>query len=245
MEIVLAAPPSYYEQAVKTGFKTMLLSYKTAENGVLYKPAEVSPSKYGMINFELKKIDNRISDLIINECRKYNISGAALSCEQVSNTSGKFVCDICSRLGREGISVYVPSSFPQSCIGIRMYDSCITGGSYEDYLKSTKQKNGATALLIDIMCCDFLLPSKSGVGRDLSQAEYNSIRTSTEHKSYFSKELYTNYFWYRKNGDIHFILYDTSMTIRQKLLAAKSFGIDACFLYYPQVSGMLTSILGK
>jgi spore germination protein YaaH len=89
---------------------------------------------------------------------------------------------------------------------------------------------------------DFTLPAVSGVGRDLSNAEFRGLIDRYNPKSFFSPELMVNYFTYHDGSGTHFLLHDNAESLRRKLSAVSDAGIRYALLFYPRVADIFGDI---
>ena len=103
---------------------------------------------------------------------------------------------------------------------------------------------GRVALAVERAAEDFFLPSPTGQGMPLTREELQERLEERAPSVFFSSELCAHYFTYmsRQNG-AHFVLFDDAGSIRKKLQTARSLGITAAVLAYPQVDDLLEEIL--
>ena len=76
----------------------------------------------------------------------------------------------------------------------------------------------------------------------LDQAKLRELLRRSGSPTFFSEELMTNYFSFRRGKEIRFVLFDNAESLSRKLRLADSMGIREAFLHYPAVRAFLPKI---
>lgn len=98
----------------------------------------------------------------------------------------------------------------------------ISGGTYEEYLASMREKYGKNLCLwLSPIYRKFFLPDYTGQGVMLSPEELENIKKS--HRSFFSSALCTNYIFLPEPPTV--ILFDDEASLKKKAELAQKFDI--------------------
>lgn len=152
-----------------------------------------------------------------------------------------------SRLSRclnaRWMRLYCPAAFPAEGATL-LIGTGISGGSLRILLEENINRYGTAHLALDLerVRMDFPLPCPSGCGTPLTHAELLALRQKHSASAYFSRELMANYFTYPTENGTHFVLFDDTETLRQKVRLAQSLGIREAFIMYPEVADILPEL---
>ena len=84
--------------------------------------------------------------------------------------------------------------------------------------------------------------SGCGEGRPLPVGELDSLMEREQPSVFYSSDLCAKYFTYTREGESHFVLFDDAATLRRKLQAGQSLGIETAFLMYPEAEDLLPAL---
>ena len=210
--------------------------------------AEGSDPKGGVMAVDFSEPFQRsaavsLSEAIVRECLRRSFSGIFLDTpKSCSHDHRAAALTVAEKASSAGIAIYISHRIHSNTCGAKaVIGTAVSGGSFTGYISSAIQKYGAEniALEADLIMSDFTLPDRSGSGRELRSEEFKKLYSAYGRNSFFSKELMAYYFTYTSNGKTHFVLYETSQSIRAKLSAANKMGINTAFLYYPDFNGKI------
>lgn len=246
IHLIAACPPEYIRPASSKGLHCAHMCYKICRDGRLYIMENADP-RGGIMAIDCHEPCDRhthhsLSESIIRECEKRSFSGIFLDIPERIPVLSELASVICDTAAKIGICVFIPFCAADSRRGAKVViSSAVSAGTYEGLLSSAINKFGADNLAIEIQLirAEFALPDRSGKGRELTQRELKNLHTSYGRNAFFSKELCAYYFTYTRNGKAHFVLYENSRSIKQKLSIAEKMGITTAFAYYPDFTGIL------
>ena len=245
LRIIAACPPEYVSSASAKRLAIAHMCYRVCRDGRLYM-AEGAEPKGGIMAVDFSEQFQKpaipyLSEAIIRECLRRSFSGVFLDAPKFSAPDNRAAAlAITEKASSIGITVYISSHSYSKSRGLKaVIGTAVSGGTFAGYLSSAVQKYGAENLAIeaDLIMSDFILPDRSGKGKSLTKDEFKTLYSGYGKNSFFSKELMAYYFTYHANGKTHFVLYETSQSIRAKLSAANKMGISTAFLYYPDFNG--------
>lgn len=146
---------------------------------------------------------------------------------------------------RLGAKIYISSEVKSDAGCIRIVSTAVSGGTLSDMLSGYVSKYGADniAAAAELVRSDFTLPAFSGSGRELSLSDTQELIQKYRTPSFYSTELETNYFNYRKDGNLHMVLYDNGRSLKRKISLAQSLGISECFLSYSETKSIIENII--
>lgn len=143
-------------------------------------------------------------------------------------------------LRQGGRRLYVPERFavPEASI---LIGTAISGGTLRECLSEATARYGAERIALDMerLAMDFILPCRSGEGTPLTREELSALRERVGAAVFFSEELCADYFSFRQDGRMHFVLFDTAETLRYKLRLGRERGIETAFFMLPEVEDLL------
>lgn len=182
---------------------------------------------------------------IVAECVKRGFQRVLADFETNPYSSDRlsFLSRLSARLSARGMALYCPLSLPAEGAAL-LVGTGLSGGSLRALLEETACRYGAERLALDLerVMMDFPLPCPSGCGTPLTHAELLALRQKHSASAYFSRELMANYFTYPTENGTHFVLFDDTETLRQKVRLAQSLGIREAFIMYPEVADILPEL---
>ena len=242
MQIYLAVAPRDYIKAGEHGNLAMM-AYKIDQAGKLKSlPLNVN-SRGGIMVVDdsgctAGGLDKTLPDQIAKECIQRGYQGVLLDFENLKpDQVGEQLAGLAMQLLAKKVTVYAAAGFADCSpvIGV-VVSSAVSGGSYREYLAEQCAKYGAGRIALDLerVCTDFVMPSRDGVGKNLTPEEFAQI--SGAQLPFYSKELCANYFSHRgADGSAHFVLFDDGNTLKEKLNIAAELGINTAIMLYPEV----------
>ena len=124
--------------------------------------------------------------------------------------------------------------------------SALSGGTLRERLEEAAGRFGAgrVVLAVERTAEDFFLPAPRGRGVPLARAELKRRMDALRPPVFFSGELCAHYFTYmsRQTG-AHFVLFDTAVSIREKLKLSRACGVTRAVLAWPEVDDILQDIV--
>ena len=182
---------------------------------------------------------------IVCECARRHFRGVLADFETNPYSSDRlsFLSRLSARLSARGMALYCPLSLPGEGAAL-LVGTGLSGGSLRALLEETACRYGAERLALDLerVMMDFPLPCPSGCGTPLTREELLALREKHPSSVYFSRELMANYFTYLTENGTHFVLFDDTETLRQKVRLAQSLGIREAFIMYPEVADILPEL---
>lgn len=185
---------------------------------------------------------------VLRECSVRGYSGVICNFDRPHPLLGQIVATLQPMLERQRKNLYTSEAYAQRDPAIRvLIPSALSGGSLRQRLREAADRYGPdrVVLAVERVAEDFYLPSPTGQGIPLTQAELQTRIQERAPSIFFSGELCAHYFTYmNKQSGAHFILFDDAASIRQKLQVAQQLGIRQALLAYPDVADLLGDILG-
>ncbi len=252
-QLILTAPPFAVRQASTYGLPVGHIAYRIGPGGRLMRANIPLDLRGGLMVLDGSSNDghgdiNSLCQQIIRECTARSFDGIILDFEKSQNTLLiQLVSRISPLLFRRGWPVYVTEEFAAFSNQTRVIiPSALSGGSLQKRLIEATQRYGAdrVALGVQRTAEDFPLPSPDGCGKALSREELNNMIRQRGASIFFSDELCTHYFTYmsRQSG-AHFVMFDNAASIRKKIQIARSMGLRACILTWPEVDDILPTLI--
>jgi hypothetical protein len=235
VNIYLAAGPDDLEEADKTGFPTAQMVYAAGPDGRLFRREDAPEIRGGIAVVDCRNAGSpeRLAAELAGECRDRNLDGAALE-----NASPR---QIRAAVGA-GLRIFAGEDAAAGTGAVALISTALSGGSLEMRLREARERFGAIAAEAELTRMNFTLPERSGSGKKLEPPELRRLLTLSGGRSFFSEELMTFYFSYRRGRDIHFVLYDNAESMSRKLRLLSALGVQEAFLYYPRVRAILPHI---
>jgi len=252
ISVILASPPEYIGEAAKTGLATAVMAYRIGRGFHLYRTD--LPQKQGgdyMVIDDLGFYDNgqprALASEIVRECIMRSYRGVILNTrESLIKIMLPLAGALADMVEANSLTLWLPPYMASKNNARILIGTALSGGTLVRHFADAGDSFGTHRLTLDIerIRSDFTLPSPTGAGINLSEDELSSIINKYRPATFFSKDLCTSYFSYRNGGETHFVLYDSALSIRNKLEIAAKSGIKSAFLYYPEVREILKDIIG-
>lgn len=185
---------------------------------------------------------------VLRECTRRKYAGVLLDFETAPTpTLQTLVSALDEILNKRKLALYLPQSYArQSKQGTVLIGTAVSGGNFTQYLREQLDLyHGRIALDVERLQMDFTLPATKGVGVPLTGQEVTALRQTHAPGVFFSQELCTRYFTYQSQGETHFVLFDDSETLQQKIQLGDSMGIQAGFLVLGEVEDLLPGLLRR
>ncbi len=253
--LILTAPPSAVRDAASYGLPIGHMAYRVGAGAHLLRANIPINLRGGLMVVDGGGFDGRgdagaFCQQVIRECSARSFDGVILDLEgRPHPLLGQIVNRLGAQLARRGWPLYVTEEYAGFSAQARVIiPSALSGGSLSKRLSEAIDRFGPerVALGVQRTAEDFTLPSPGGGGVPLSQEELSRRIASRGASVYFSDELCAHYFTYmsRQSG-AHFVLFDNAGSIRKKIQTARSLGLCACILAWPEVKDILRQILGN
>ncbi len=251
---ILTAPPSAVQAASPYGLPIGHMAYRVGPGGKLLRANMPIDLHGGLMVVDGGGFDGTMDaavfcQQVLRECSARGFDGVILDFEGGPRPP---LVQMAGRLGplleRRGWSLYVTEEYA-GCAGNAnvVIPSALSGGSLHQRLIEAQERYGPdrVALGIQRSAEDFTLPAPTGSGVPLTREELARRIASRGGPTFFSNELCAYYFTYMsRNSGAHFVLFDNAASIRKKLQIARSLGLRACLLAWPEVKDILDDILG-
>lgn len=166
---------------------------------------------------------------ILRECQARGFQGAVLDFDSLLPPLEQLAVHLEGEFSRRGWTLYVPERYAHRISrGRVMISSALSGGSLRQRLEEAVERLGKerVALALERVAEDFFLPSPTGSGQPLTQAELSERMAQLHPSVFFSADLCARYFTYmsRESG-AHFVLFDDGDTLCRKAEVARELGI--------------------
>ena len=184
---------------------------------------------------------------VLGECRRRGYRGIVCDFEGMpSDVLGRTAEILARNCAAQGWGLYVPEPYAPRAPGSRvLIPSAVTRGTLERRLREAAERYGPhrTALAVEWVREDFPLPA-AGRGEPVDREALDEMLRRLQPATFFDRGLCAHYFTYMAGPQAHFVLFDTSRSIRAKLEAAKRVGLAAALLPQPEVEEHLEEIFG-
>lgn len=252
-KLILTAPPAAARAATAHGLPVGHMAYRVGPGAHLLRANIPINLRGGLMVVDGSGFDGRgdpgpFCQQVIRECSARGFDGVILDFEGRPNPLlGQIAGRLGSLLSRRSWPLYVTEEYAGSSDQARVIiPSALSGGSLAQRLSEAVERYGAERVALGVQRAaeDFTLPAPSGSGVPLTREELSRRIQSRGAAVFFSDELCAHYFTYmsRQNG-AHFVLFDNAGSIRKKLQIARSLGLCACILAWPEVEDILDQIL--
>lgn len=254
INLYLAVPPEHTDSAAAKGLPIAHMIYRIGRGLHLYRADQALRVQGGLmaiddIGFAGGGSVSVLTNEIIRECRARNYRGIVLNLSQNPPPLLMALTEYLTKCAQENhLQLFVPEHLAYASPNSKvLICTALSGGTLSGHLQTAIETYGHSRVCLEIerVRMDFTLPARDGQGKPLSQQEIRTITARYRPTSFFSKELCTYYFTYKSGGESHFVLYDNTNSIRRKLQMGESLGIDAAFLFYPQVEDILSGITNR
>lgn len=182
---------------------------------------------------------------IVQECRMRGAAGVLADWEELSPPLWRLTQYLSQELPRFGLQLFVPegcgSLSEQSRV---LISSALSGGTLETRLREALSRWGSqrTALALERVQKDFILPCPDGQGRELDTNALQTFIRQRRPSIYWSEEYRARYFTYHDGARVHFVLFDDGPTLVKKLELAKQLGIRHIIVPWREISGQGTEV---
>lgn len=251
-KIVLATPASLYAAAAETGAAVAHMTYRIGRGLQLFRARGTARHRGGLMVIDTRALSGGgpiatlVSEIVL-ECRQRAHTGVVLdSAERTDRVQRSLVRVLAPAAREEGLTLYVqPVLADASDSAVILTQTALSGGILKEHLELAVRQYGAArvALEIERVHMDFTLPARTGMGRELTLAEFTALYNRLRPKSFFSADLCAYYFNYHDSDGTHFVLYDNADSIKRKLLIADGLGIEKAFLYFPRIRDLIPKLL--
>ncbi len=184
---------------------------------------------------------------VINECLQRRYAGVMLSCSDgIDDSRITFLQHLENALQRWQRQLYVPEPYAHhTSHATVLIGTALSGGSLQEHLSHAAEEFGGARLALDLqrLMMDFVLPSPSGEGKDITLQQLTARQAGRS--VFFSPELCARYFTYRNKNGTHFVLFDDAETIRQKCAIGAALGITEGFLLWREVEDIANAIFAE
>ena len=244
MKLILASPPELEKEAAGTGLPPARMRWRISGGGLHAAPGE----RGGIMAVDARELgekDNpeRLCRVLEGERRRGGFGGILFDAGERTRETGR----LAACLEGNGCPVYLTERAAEGTKrGIALTETAISGGTLERHLRETLERFGPGRVALDIerVRMEFILPERSGKGRNLTAQELSDLLARFRPRVFFSGELCANYFTWRDGKGTRFVLFDTAGTIRRKLELSEKLGIGEAFLFYPEVKDILGELRG-
>ena len=184
---------------------------------------------------------DRLAAALLRECGQRNFCGIAADFEQPPTTDRIQLLRAVLRRGGKHFRLLVPESCAVESASV-LINTAVSGGRLNERLQEAIRKHPGASLDLQRLMMDFPLPCPSGEGTPLSADQLWELRRQHGPAVFFSPELCARYFTYRKDGAVHFVLFDDAETMRRKLRLAESMGYRTALVMYPEVRDLMPQL---
>lgn len=184
---------------------------------------------------------------ILWECRHRGYSGIVCDFEGApAGCLGRIVHILDRNCQAQGWTLDVPPQFAPFAPGGRvLVSSVVTAGTLRRRLQEAVERHGAprTTLAVEWVREDFPLPAQRR-GTPISLQHLEQQMGRLEPAVFYDRGLCAHYYTYMAaGGQAHFVLYDTSQSIHEKVKLAREMHLGAVLLPGPEVEGCLDQVL--
>jgi len=253
--MILACAARDVTQAKRFGLPIAQIAYQIAADGTLHRAsaAEKADGGFLFLTAEEQIITQKnhlaqLSQAIVEECRRQNFSAVLLAMFKSHPFFHHLVQLLSAELKALGIGLYLPETYAESGEWAQIIiPTAIWAGSLQQKLEKAIAAYGKERICLDIerLRLDFSLGSQAEHGEKLSAQSLYEKRKQHQPNSYFSQDLQAYYFSYEDKSGTHFVLYDDTYSIGEKLLLAQQLGITESIVLYPEVADILPGLVAK
>lgn len=253
MQIFLAASPAEMQSA--SGYHRLLAhaAYRIGEDSSLLRQNLLLQSKGGLLCISDRNAPQilhpaALCQAILRECGRRNYQGVLLDFEEPPEQDRtNFIRQLEQRLLPYRKTLYIPEHYMDAAPNsVGLICTALSGGTLDQRLREAIELRGsASRLALDVqrLCMDFTLPAPSGEGIPLDSETFRALIEREKPSIFFSPELCARYFTYIKNNEFHFVLFDDTETLRQKLRLGSSLGFSAAFFMWPEIQDLARDLL--
>lgn len=246
LELLYILPAGWGDRPVPPPLIPTHLCYRLGEGGILLG-AGLSPALQGGAMAVTGSVPEgkpeALCQQILSECQRRNFTQIVADVEgESTGVAALFAATLDEQCHRAAIPLYLPESLASCSTHCRvLLSSAIRSGTLERALQTAAQQYGLErlALALEVVAEDTPLPVR-GSGTPLGQSELEQLMTRLEPAVFFDRGLCAHYFTYTpRGGGAHFVLFDTTRSLREKLAVARKLGIPFVLLAAPQVEHCL------
>lgn len=253
LELILTVPPEGAKPTQANGLTPAHMAYRVGDGPHLFRAALPTASRGGYmviddVGFNGLGEATPLCHEILRECTARGFTGVICDFEaKPFQVLVRAVAQLGELLEKRGWPLLVPEAYAHASDKARvLVSSALSGGSLKQKLTDAVERYGQSrvVLAVERTALDFYLPSPTGQGAPLTREELAARMEDLAPSVFFSDELCAHYFTYMsKQNGAHFILFDDAGSIRKKLYIARSLGITAAVLTWPQVDDILEAVL--
>ena len=250
INIIVAAPPEFSAAAKRPGCAVGHMSYKIGRGFRLYRSRHAPVTDGGFMVLDTTEfigggpLAALVAD-VTDECRRRGFRGVVVDTESGSLSQLALSKTLAKMAAQRGLLYFVPESLAKSGENaIVKVSTALSGGTLKRHISDAQKKYGVrrVALEIERVCMDFTLPAHGGVGKELTKETLSELIDRHKSAPLFSSDLIVNYFTYRDNKDVHFVLFDNAKSIEKKLRYASRAEIEHAFLRYTSITDIYDNI---
>lgn len=250
--LILAAPLEHMDAAEATGLDVARMIYRIGRGYHLYKAHAANHVKGGLMVLDTDGYTgggpaSALVGEILFECDKRGYNGIVLDIGRSPVSMLQYLTAyLASETQKRSLRFFVPESLHSAGENaVVLIPTALSGGTLTGHIGEAADKYGISRIALEIerVRMDFTLPAANGSGKELSAYELDALIEQHKTQSFFSKDLYAYYFNYRDKKGTHFVLYDNGASIKRKLQAAGSAGVENAFLFYPHVADIIDKII--
>lgn len=222
------------------------MAYRMGKGPHLFRASGSVPPRGGLMFLDCRSFDGfgptpPFCQEVVRECMARGFSGLVCDFE-----GGRLppleqvVQELGNQCLRRSWTLIVPEQYghcsPHALVAV---SSALSGGTLIQRLREAQERFGRDRVVLALQRTaeDFFLPSPTGSGTPLTQAELRERIEQRNPSIFFSHELCARYFTYmsRKSG-AHFVLFDDGATLAQKIQVARSLGIRTVLAAWAEIA---------
>lgn len=249
MQLYLAVTPAEAQAAGRYTRSLAHVAYRIGPSSSLLRQNLLMNTRGGLLSLSDREspaitAPEKLAAAVLRECGLRGYSGAVLDFEESPTPERRaFVKRLSEQMGRQ-LGLLVPEAYASDG-GTVLVNTAVSGGSLLEHLQSSMGRYGRSALDLQRLSMDFILPALSGRGRPMPLEELQSLLKAEAPAVFFSQDLCARYFTYTRDGKTHFIIYDDAETLNRKLRIGSSLGYQTALVMYPEVSDLLEKLFGR
>ena len=251
--MILACAPRDVTQAKGFGLSVAQIAYQIAHDGTLQRANNASDTGESFLfltaqqqsTVDVNKLE-QLAQAITQECQRQNFSAMVYAIFQ-NHPFFHHLAQLLS-IKLKGVRLYLPEIYATSSDAAQIIiPTAIWAGSLEQKLKKAVASYGKERICLDIerLRLDFSLHSQTKDGEKISAQNLYKKRRQYQPNSYFSQDLQAYYFSYEDTHGTHFVMYDDTYSICEKLSLARKLGITESMVLYSEVEDILPGISKK
>ena len=253
LQLFLAVSPAEVQAASGHHRPLAHAAYRIGEDSSLLRQNLLLQSKGGLLCVSDRDAPQilhpaALCQAILRECGRRNYQGILLDFEEPPEQDRiAFIHQLEQTLLPYRKTLYIPEHYMDAAPkSVGLICTALSGGTLDQRLREAIELRGsASRLALDVqrLCMDFTLPAPSGEGIPLDSETFRSLIEREKPSIFFSPELCARYFTYIKNNEFHFVLFDDTETLRQKLRLGSFLGFSAAFFMWPEIQDLARDLL--